>query len=399
MLLYKSKFEWPSFITAVLLLFFMRPYFVWWIYQFPFVRIGTLLLLCFMFRQNKALQLTAKYSFLSVLFCFTLILCMLVMLSHGNVNIWGVIDTFIKIFLVFILISSNSYRDRVYDSFFSIYSILILLSLVAWFLLPSGLLPNLGVISSFDADDRWFIHYPLLVIERSFEALRFNGPFDEPGVVGTIGAIFLCINKFNLKDIRNVVVLAASLLSLSFFFYVIISAYIVMYMLFVKKNIILVLLLAGAFVLFYQKTKDDPVFYATIWERAEWDPDTKEFKGDNRSNKDANAIFESKKGTSEYYWGLDNAELYNSYAKGSCTYKNVIATYGFVFFALYCTFFILLACNRDANKFSLFLYNMVLFANLYQRPSIYAPQIIFLFIVFAESLKKVTPILQEIKQQ
>ena len=218
MLLYKSKFEWSSFITAVLLLFFMRPYFVWWIYQFPFVRIGTLLLLCFMFRQNKALQLTAKYSFLSVLFCFTLILCMLVMLSHGNVNIWGVIDTFIKIFLVFILISSNSYRDRVYDSFFSIYSILILLSLVAWFLLPSGLLPNLGVISSFDADDRWFIHYPLLVIERSFEALRFNGPFDEPGVVGTIGAIFLCINKFNLKDIRNVVVLATSLLSLSFFF-------------------------------------------------------------------------------------------------------------------------------------------------------------------------------------
>ena len=157
--------------------------------------------------------------------------------------------------------------------------------------------------------------------------------------------------------------------------------------------------MAGAFVLFYQKTKDDPVFYATIWERAEWDPDTKEFKGDNRSNKDANAIFESKKGTSEYYWGLDNAGLYNSYAKGSCTYKNVIATYGFVFFALYCTFFILLACNRDANKFSLFLYNMVLFANLYQRPSIYAPQIIFLFIVFAESLKKVTPILQEIKQQ
>lgn len=373
-------------LSAILLFVFLRPYFVWSFFYIPFIRIGLLALLCFIFYRNREKTITKKSLFLVFLFSFTVLMSVFVQISHGNVNLFGSLDAFSNLFLVTFILSSKEFRLNVYDSFLSVYSIIVFISLVVWLLLPFGFVPELGIISSNDAENRSFILYPFLVTECGFDALRFNGPFDEPGVVGTIGAILLCANNFNLKDKRSLLVLVSSFFSLSFFFYVIISIYTIFYFVLVKKKFFVVLLLLGLLSVFYQYTKNNPLFYSTIWERAEWDPENYEFKGDNRSNPEADILFNSKRGTSEYYWGFDNIDLYNSYAKGSCTYKNVVASHGIVFFVLYCLFFIRLAYYRGINMGAFALYCLVLFANLYQRPNVYSPYIIFLFIMFSDSI-------------
>ncbi|MDE5833987.1 MAG: hypothetical protein K2H26_00545, partial [Ruminococcus sp.] len=73
--------------------------------------------------------------------------------------------------------------------------------------------------------------YPFLVMCRSYGLYqpRFEGYFDEPGIVGTICAVLLTTKKFDLKDKYTWSILFAGLLSLSLFFYVIMLIYIILY--------------------------------------------------------------------------------------------------------------------------------------------------------------------------
>jgi len=377
------------FITAFLLFCGMRPYFVWGFYYLPLMKFVILLAISLLFYSKRKMLYSRKDVLLSIIFVFTVVFGAIISSIGGSANFFGILNILSNVFLVFIILSSKEFRGDVLKSFSTIYSVLIAASFISWMLLKVGILPEIGLLTSHDMEDRWFIHYPFLVIESSLGTLvRFNGLFDEPGVVGTVGAILLCINGFNLKDWRNIVILITCLFSLSFFFYLISLTYLIIYFIFVKRKVIIVVLLATIVVTFYEKTKDDDIFITTLWERVVWDSDRHQFKGDNRINDDAVIIFESKKGTLEYFFGFDDKVRYNKFAEGSSSYKTIIANYGIIFFTLYSGFFILLAYRKEVNKIAFLLYCLVLLANLYQRPSIYVPHILFLFIVFADNLRK-----------
>ena len=84
---------------------------------------------------------------------------------------------------------------------------------MVWLLLFFGIPVPGKIIAPLNAVKTYnYIAYPFLVIPNYlgagldvyFQSLRFCGPFDEPGVVGTIAGLMLYIDNFNLKDKRNI---------------------------------------------------------------------------------------------------------------------------------------------------------------------------------------------------
>lgn len=54
---------------------------------------------------------------------------------------------------------------------------------------------------------------------------RFIGFFDEPGLLGTVAFFLLAITNYNIKSIKNIIILIAGLISLSLAFYVLTFIY------------------------------------------------------------------------------------------------------------------------------------------------------------------------------
>ena len=73
---------------------------------------------------------------------------------------------------------------------------------------------------------------------------RFMGPFDEPGVLGTISALLLSADKLNLNKNSNKIIFFSGLISLSLAFYVLISLYFILAMVLKlnKRNILFIIL-------------------------------------------------------------------------------------------------------------------------------------------------------------
>lgn len=99
-----------------------------------------------------------------------------------------------------------------------------------------GYISPIGQIT-IEQHDRVYTVYPLLVLDKGVDILRFYGPFNEPGVVGTLGAVLLCTQKFNFKDWRTLIILLAGVLSMSLFFFALVIGYGVVYLVFLRKNI------------------------------------------------------------------------------------------------------------------------------------------------------------------
>ena len=115
--------------------------------------------------------------------------------------------------------------------------------------------------------------YPFLVQPAALPFIRFYGPFDEPGVVGTICGLMLCINRMNFRDYKSIILLVAGLLSLSLYFFIVIGVYSIFHFAFVKKSItstiMMILFIFGV----YLVVVNTPILNETIGERFLYDED------------------------------------------------------------------------------------------------------------------------------
>lgn len=90
------------------------------------------------------------------------------------------------------------------------------IALVGWFLFLYGVeLPNYQ-----DTSDRFYMHriyyvFNTFSMNSPLDLYRFAGPFLEPGHLGTMCVFLLYMDNFNLKKIRNIILLLSTLLSLS----------------------------------------------------------------------------------------------------------------------------------------------------------------------------------------
>ena len=373
-----------ALFTACLLFVLSGSYFFWWITTNTVLKIIIKLLLCFLFFKNTK-KITSSDRWAITLYCSALILQVFLAIIHNNANFFGVIDMLTNFAMIPILLAGVAFSERVYEYFRNIFSFVFALSLIAVLFYMIGMLPVIGELTS--GQGRTYTIYPFLVKENmTYLFPRFCSVFDEPGAVGTYSAIFLCVNRFNLKDWKNIVFLLAGLISMSMFFYILIVLYLLYFLIINKRKYLSAILLCVAISSFYYVTKDDPYLYGVMWSRFEWDEDEGKFIGDNRMVGDADYYFEhSIKGTPAYWWGTDDIKEFWDYSEGSSSYKVVVASNGMVFLMLYLLVFIVLAYGNKHNTSGFLLFVLLLLLITYQRPNMYYPVWIFLYTYYTRN--------------
>ena len=375
-----------SVLFALGLFFLTMPFFVWHIPQLSYIKLLvsiTVVIMAF----NRQKRYTGSDKRLIMLFVLTGLYYIFLSFSHDILNLNGIITSLIIVLFYCVAFIKDRFLRDVFVRFTNLYAVFIGLSLLCWFLAIAGLLPSMGTIEHYNPMvHRTYITYPFVIIEYfSDEGIRFSGLYDEPGSVGTLSALLLCNQGFNMKDWKTYILLLSGIFSMSFFFYALIPTYWILYLISKKKSkgIVPVLLLTVVFVLFYSKTQNSEFMSERMWSRFEWDASEGKFLGDNRITEEGDIYFAKIRGTREYFFGVDDVTGYWKAAEGSSSYKNVIAMYGLVFFVFYVMFFILLAKKYCIQTSSFILFFIVFFLNMYQRSSVYSMSFIFLYVYLA----------------
>lgn len=370
--------DWLPLFTALMLICIIGPFYVWKLLGMPLVRYVIVVMGCWPFLKYRR-RLTQKDQGVISLFAFAIITYLFGGCIHGC-SVFGLMVRLLMAFPIVILFSRPEFVKKVFDVFFTIFSVLMFLSVFSYVLFLLGLSPELGMLTSPLEPDREYIHFPFLVMEKHMvDMFRFAGPFDEPGVVGTISALVLCAKNYNLRDWRSIVVLIAGILSTSLFFYLLSLFYLVAYSLIVKKKLWVVAAMVFAGVLFYDKTKDNPIVYDRVWRRLEWNASSHQIEGDSRTSVEGRKYYKSTIGSLEWFFGLDDPSYYNNITKGSSSYMNIIMWHGALFFFLY-AFSILLFIKRQVPSLSKrFILYFVIVVNLYQRPDLFGMSVFFFY--------------------
>ena len=366
-----------TYIAAIFLLLEMMPYFWWWTESHKYVRYFCTLLLCGVFWTRFSSQNKNNPS-LIVIFLLT---CLLYAI-RGNIA-----TLLLTIPLLFIPFASSSFIQNVFRAFTNIYCIIIGIALVSWVLLLFGLNNPIGTIDPLNANDfDYYTVYPLFLVTNNFfdiqNAFRFSGPFDEPGMVGTFSALLLFANSFNFKNWKTYVFLLSGIVSFSLFFYVVIIIGLLP-KLFSRRSFGGGIIVILAIALFYNVTKENEAVEALVWNRLEWDSSDNNFAGDNRTNIDAKKFYETRRWTSDYWFGLDDYEPYRRMARGSNSYQNVVMSHGMLFLMSYVLFFVLYAWSGKRSRSSFIIFLILFLSCIYQRPQVFSGAYLFAFVCLA----------------
>lgn len=376
---YLSKIQ--PILAGILIFFNTQPYFLWRFISIPYFKLGLDMLTLVLFWYNlKNISRNTLPTF--VLFTFTLLL----MAFLNGLNLFGIIGVVILAAIPFVkehFLKSSYVYFRNFYSIIMLCSLLVLLLLIVGLPIPYNIIPPLNTLKIYDYTAYPFLVIPGYGISAVTQIGRFCGPFDEPGVVGTVGVILLYIEKFNLRKWQNIIILISGLISFSLFFYLATLVFATYFVFFDNSRFIVkVLTIIGlTTLLFFSFQNEDMNDY--IWNRVQWDSEKSTIVGDNRAIDGLDSYFNKIQGTKVFYWGLGliDKNLMKSF-DGSAGYRNAILRYGFVSSALYCLFFFLFAYKQIGYRREYLLFLLIFITTLYQRPGLLLIHYIYLFVVF-----------------
>lgn len=324
---------------------------------------------------------------------FLLGICGLDFKSFFSFGIW------LSFILIILLVYQDiEYQKKVFEYFSIIIAILLIPSLLFYVLSILGIdlhdsiiLPSSGIKT---ARGVYYLHFPLAIqAVYPYEILanyRFNGIFDEPGVVGTITALLLTGNKFQLKrKWYNIIFLITGILSFSVSFYVLIAAYFVVVNV-LKRNVkaaISLLVVLSVYFIFININFDNNMI-SMIQERLSFN--SSGLAGNNRTNEAFERLFSEflnedmitvmlgkGHGAIESIVLEQSSKLsaYSNDIINVSSWKSMIYNYGIMGFTLFLAFIINVArcflkeSNSVENKIYIFAFTVCYVLNLYQRPS------------------------------
>jgi hypothetical protein len=205
---------------------------------------------------------------------------------------------------------------------------------------------------------------------------RFCGVFNEPGYLGTILALVLCVERMNFRKIGNIILLLCGVATFSMAFFVILFIYLVLLSL--KRPVVLVLLLSfGIFIVYILPSLSlGPGFEALISRFTVTDGS---LEGDNRSNEIVDKLFYQTLNSSDIVWGHGQG-FTGKLRTSTSTFKSYIIDYGLGGFVLsFGSLFISALCYGKKNLYSLF-FIFCFFVSVYQRPGIFSlPYLVVLY--------------------
>lgn len=377
----KNNIQGIPLFTAFLLFLFIDPYFMWRINNSTNLYFYFSFIAFFLFTLNIDLKAKGRKI---LFFLFFVLLLYMPFSQKQNYNAY-----ILSLSVCTIPFMKENFARATYEYLLTIYSFIIFLSGIVWLLTLVGAVPSIGIIEPLNELKPYnYIKYPLLVVDNVGGFTRFNGPFDEPGVVGTMSVFFLTINSFNFKDKRLLPILVTGLFSLSLFFYAVLFLYYVLVPLFKNNSnnklyyIGLILLLV---VLAFFSYHND-LMYNYIWSRFEWDDTKGSFAGDNRISEFGKELLLSMIGTNEFLWGVSDYSLYNDDFASFSSILMPIIKYGIVFMVLYLILFLVYGfINKNDDILYLF-FALVLLGTLYQRPCLTEPEFLFFFSLMATNV-------------
>jgi len=375
-------------LIAILIVLILNPYFMWWLSSAtPLYRIALNFIIPVLFYLSKEHKDRRTPV---VLYLLSTFLYVFVGLLLGRASIIGAVSASICFLYIFVFFANWRLLFDVLEQLINILFVIVGLSVVAWVIYLTGHLSPMGTIQSPMIADTTYTMYPLFVVSNNlFEygsVIRFSGPFVEPGFLGTLVALILVAKKYNLKDVRLVVLFIAGLFTLSLAFYLISAFFGLFYLAVEKRKIVATVLLVSFTGIFYWQTKDNSILSQTLYERVEWNAETKSISGDNRSNDLVDAYYERIKGTSDFYFGTSDPNWYQNVAGGnSASYKNVICINGFLTVALYLLYLLQLGWVNRRSLAGFILFAAVFLMNFYQRSSFYSLPVLYLYCCMAKA--------------
>lgn len=276
-----------------------------------------------------------------------------------------------QILLCCYVLFDSEYSGKIFDSFITIFSVLLIPSLISFALFFSGLitLPELGRMDPIaSSSTHELIHYPFLLISNTFQDggfARFRAVFDEPGVVGTTSAIAAVVLKYNFKNWRIYPIIIAGILSFSMSFFVLFAAGLLLFAR--KKTTIISVTLIAVLVIYVINIVFPDVVGELLLDRLQID--NGELSGDNRTTKGFEMWYDQFRYTKEWWFGYGNnySQIINY---GGASYKDLIVNYGIIFFLSFCSSFLLYASTQIRKGREILLYFLIFFVIIYQRPFI-----------------------------
>lgn len=258
-------------------------------------------------------------------------------------------------------------------------SVIILISLTGWlintYIIP---LPQFGTLEMEKMGGQVITlknHIIFLDYDNDF-IKRFYGVFDEPGVLGTLTAFVLFLNRYRLREWRNLVIFIGGLFTFSMAFVVLsIIGGIIIY----SKNvfsiirILIIGLILGAIIYYF--LQENVTFQKSILDRFADLSSSTERRTSNLMNQFFNDFLWSK----DVFLGMgtnfisDNRHIFQGQS-----YQFFLIEYGIVGLCL--IFWVYISMIKKVDKFSLGLL-IIFFLSFVQRPFLFTPWQIVLFSV------------------
>lgn len=289
--------------------------------------------------------------------------------------------------LMYILLPDNI-KILVFDKFVKIFSYILFLGLITYFIRFIVSLPSFKILPLNAAKEIMYSVYLFDVSPPQILFPRYMSMFDEPGVVGTICAMLISYKRIELRTFSGIVLMLSGLFSFSLAFYIILFLNIA----FNQKTYTRILFLTVSLFLL---TSEAGIFDTYVFSRLKI-VDGK-LSGDNRVQTyfSRNYDYFVEKGGDDLIFGRGPGSdvLDDKYNAGGSSYKYLVYRHGIVGVSLFLLFFIFVMAKISFSFRGVF-FLIVFILLAYQRPDVFLHFNIVIFIggllsiEYEENIKK-----------
>lgn len=280
--------------------------------------------------------------------------------------------------------------DKAYSYIVRVLAFVLSFSLPAWLLHITGVYQfpmigslDLSAVKQQGADEGSTImeNYFFFVLKGGLDQYRFYSVFDEPGVLGTLGAYLLYAAKYNLSKWYNLIIFISCLFTFSLAFYVLTF---IGYMYYSTKSVRKFLYLMAGLVLIglfvYSFLMENEVFISKVIDR------TSDL-GDSMDRRTGSSVsyFLEQAGLITYLFGIGVEKMAELDLLQGASYKLFIVENGLLaLLVLIYAYFKLNPCIQS----DILMFNLLFWASFLQRPTAFLAWQIFIFAIITRLLLK-----------
>lgn len=348
----------PSFYLILGIIFLQNP--VWILWGIPYTAISFLFCIVLFIKNRNVLK---RLNNAQALIIAALFLCFVIFpLLHGSVH-WSSV-VYILCYIAAYSISKED-SERVLTVLSKILGAVVGVSLVAWlinmFVHP---LPVVGTsdLTAMKGTPTIMENYLFFVQNTEARSFRFYSVFDEPGVLGTLGAFLLYANQYQFRKWYNLCIFLGCLFTMSMAFYILTAVGLVYVNLKSPRRIIITIVTLGACLyLLSPVLKDSDDFDSLIVSRMMNLSGSVEHRTEGAVND-----YYDKMSTTTFLLGVGEEEIVRKGLNEGASYKTFIIDNGFIaLVVLFLAYFLLIRKKTSA----VLVFVVIFWLSFAQRPT------------------------------